>query len=183
LEGIHIEKIARAIGLNKSSFYHFFGTLEVFHEQLILHHYDMIDMAMKDGEGAQTLDPDYLTRMLNHKVAFMVQVQLTRHKSNPLFSKAYLHVNRKIDKSVILLWNKYLGVFDNDSLSLLCLSFVRDTFYSRVSLENFDYNFLHDLAIEAKKVVDNLKEGKISLNKIDPHVDSKRSRLESELPD
>jgi hypothetical protein len=120
---------------------------------------------MKDGERAQSLDPDYLTRMVNHKVALMVQVQLTRHKNIPLFSKAYLQVNQKIDESVILLWNKYLGIFDNDNLSLLCLRFVRDTFYSRVSFENFNYHFLHELAVEAKKVVDRIKEGSISLNK------------------
>jgi len=182
-EGILIEKIARSLGLNKSSFYHFFGTLEIFYEQLMQYHYNKIDLALKEGQLALGLDPDYLNNVVKHKVSFMVQVQLTRHKNIPLFSKAYLHVNQKIDQSVILLWNKYLGVFDNDNLSLLCLGFVRDAFYARVSFENFDYYFLHGLATEAKRVVDEITQGRISLKKFESNGLSKRPRLESSESD
>src|SRR5688500_2049134 len=78
-EGVHIEKIARILGANKSSFYHFFGTLEIFFDELILHHYDKIDLALKDCKNARSLDPEYLDQVVQHKVAFMVQVQLARH--------------------------------------------------------------------------------------------------------
>ena len=165
LEGIHIEKIARALDLNKSSFYHFFGTLEVFHEQLVLHHYNMIDLAMKDGEGAQSLDPD-TSQDGNHKVALWTGTLPTQ--SIPFFQSLFAR-HKKIENR-ILLW-KASWRFDNDSFSLLCLSFVRDTFYSRVSFETFNYHFLHELAAEAKKVVDKIKEGSISLNRIDPNAD------------
>src|SRR5688572_24786943 len=132
-EGVHIEKMARILRANKSSFYHFFGTLEIFLDELMLHHYDKVDLVLNDCKNARSLDPEYLEQVVKHKVTFMVQVQLARHKNIPLFSKACLHVNQKMDRSILQLWNKHLGVFDNDNLSLLCLNFVRDTFYSRVS--------------------------------------------------
>jgi len=159
-EGIHIEKIARIVGLNKSSFYHFFGTMEIFYEQLMLHHNNTVDLALKDGKSAQSLDPDYLNKVVKHKVTFMVQVQLSRHRSTPLFSKAYLSANQKIEQSIILLWNKHLGIINNRDLSLLCLRFLRDTFYSRISFEDFNYNFLHDLAMEARKIIQEIRYGK-----------------------
>jgi AcrR family transcriptional regulator len=162
-EGVHIEKIARILRTNKSSFYHFFGTLEIFYDELMQHHYDKVDLVLNDCKHARSLDPEYLEQVVKHKVTIMVQVQLARHKNIPLFSKAYLHVNQKIDRSILHLWNKHLGVLDNDNLSLLCLNFVRDTFYSRVSFENFTYEFLHDIAVEAKKIVDEIRQGKVSL--------------------
>lgn len=166
-EGVHIEAIARILDANKSSFYHFFGTMEIFYDELMLHHYDMIDIALTDCQNAQCLDPDYLIYVVKHKIAFMVQVQLSRHKRIPSFSKAYLIVNQKIDESVLLLWNKYLGLLDNDNVALLYLSFVRDTVYSRVSFDTFTYNFLHEIAIGAKQIVEEIRQGKISLKKCD----------------
>jgi AcrR family transcriptional regulator len=166
-DGIQIEKIARLLALNKSSFYHYFGTFEIFYELLVQHHYNRIDMAMKDAQVATCLDPDYLEIVVKHKVTFMFQMQLTRYKSNALFSKACSRVNQKMDESVILLWNKHLGVIDNDDLSLLFLGFVRDSFYARVSFENFNYYFLHDLVSGARRIVEEIRQRRISLRKFE----------------
>ena len=165
--GIQIEKIARLLSLNKSSFYHYFGTLEIFYEMLVQHHCNRFDVAMKDARAAKTLDPDYLDTIVNHKTTFMFQMQLTWHKGNALFSKACSRVNQKMDESVILLWNKHLGVIDNDDLSLLFLGFVRDSFYARVSFENFNYYFLHDLVSGARRIVEEIRQRRISLRKFE----------------
>jgi len=177
-EGIHVEKIARTLDLNKSSFYHHFGTLEIFYEYLVLHHYKELDVAMSDAQDAQTLDPEYLNVVLMHKVPFMVQVQLSRHTTNPLFSEAAVKVNQKIDQSVIHLWSKHLGLH-NKQLALLFLGFVRDTFYARVTFENFNYAFLRDLARESKAIVEEIQLGNLPLEKLNHSQDPKRFRLES----
>jgi AcrR family transcriptional regulator len=166
-EGIQIERLARILSLNKSGFYHYFGTLEIFYEMLVQHHYNRVDVAINDAQDAQSLDPDYLNVIVHHKVTFLVQMQLIRHKSNALFSKAYSIVNQKIDQSVIRLWNKHLSLIDNDDLSLLFLGFVRDALYARVSFENFNYFFLHDLATEAKRIMEEIQQKKISLKKFE----------------
>lgn len=166
-DGVQIEKIARLLALNKSSFYHYFGTLEIFYELLVQHHCNRFDVVMKDAQRAESLDPDYLDTIVKHKVTFMFQMQLTRHKSNTLFSKACLRVNQKIDQSIILLWNKHLGLIDNDDLSLLLLGFVRDSFYARVSFENFNYYFLHELVSGAKRIVEEIRQRRISLRKFE----------------
>ena len=102
-EGVRIEAIARILDANKSSFYHFFGTMEIFYDELMLHHLDSIDIALHECQNAGSLDPEYLNCVVDHKVAFMVQVQLSRHKNIPSFSKAHNVVNQKLDKSILLL--------------------------------------------------------------------------------
>jgi len=166
-EGIQVERIARILALNKSGFYHYFGTLEIFYELFVQYHYNRVDAAINDAQNARSLDPDYLNIIVKHKITFLVQMQLIRYKSNELFSKAYLQVNQKIDQSVIQLWSKHLGLIDNDDLSLLFLGFVRDSFYARVTFENFNYYFLHTLASEAKKITEELQHKKISLRRFE----------------
>jgi AcrR family transcriptional regulator len=165
-DGIQIERIARILGLNKSSFYHYFGTLEVFYEMMIQYHYAMTDIALKEAQEAETLDPAYLDIIVKHKIPFMFQMQLNRHKKIALFAKACSKVNQKIDQSLILLWKKHLN-HTNEDLSLLCLSFIRDTFYARISFENFNYHLLHELACGAKRIVEKIQEGKICINKFE----------------
>jgi len=153
--GIHIEKIARLLELNKSSFYHHFGTLEVFYEELVHYHYQRIDRVMKDVQSSQNLDPDYLYQVIKHKITFLSQVQFVRHKGNPLFAATVLKVNQRIDQSAIQLWKKHVQ-FNNDELALKCLSFLRDTFYARVTSDNFNYTFLQDLLKDSKYIVDEI---------------------------
>ena len=153
--GIHIERIARLLNLNKSSFYHHFGTLEVFYDALVQYHYQRIDHAMKDLQTSQNLDPDYIEQALKHKVTFMCQAQLVRNKNNPLFAIAVIKVNQKIDQSVIHLWQKHLQISNTD-LALKYLSFIRDTFYARVSFDNFNYSFLQGLIKDSKYIVDEI---------------------------
>jgi AcrR family transcriptional regulator len=159
-EGIQIERIARILGLNKSGFYHYFGTLEIFYDLLIQHHYNLTDLVVKDGQDAKNLDPDYLNIIVKHKVTFMFQMQLSRQRANQFFYTACSNVNQKIDKSIIRVWNEYLGLTTNNTLSLLFLGFVRDSFFARVSFKNFDYSFLHGMATEAKAIVTEMQDEK-----------------------
>ena len=110
---------------------------------------------MKDVESSQNLDPDYLNHVIKHKLTFLSQVQFVRHKSNPLFALTVLKVNQRIDQSAIKLWKKHLRI-GNDNLALKCLSFVRDTFYARVSPDNFNYAFLQELLKDSKYIVDEI---------------------------
>jgi hypothetical protein len=164
-DGIHVERIARILNLNKSSFYHFFGTMEIFYEHLMVHHYNAMQLALDECKSAQTFDPEYLNTAIKHKVAFMAQVQLNQHKSNPVFTQAHQKINQKIDQSIGEIWNKYQTVAYKGHPYLLYLGFVRDAFYARVTFANFNYNFLRALLTEAKAIVHEIQFGKTFLNR------------------
>ena len=57
------------------------------------------------------------------------------------------------DYSLFLIDTNYIGFHDNPDLALRYFNIVRDMFYTRLSLENLHYQFLHNLMGEAKDLV------------------------------
>jgi AcrR family transcriptional regulator len=66
LEGIHIERLARILHLNKSGFYHYFADLEGYYEGLIKLHDQKVSLFVHDVGQAKKLDPDYLLVLVKH---------------------------------------------------------------------------------------------------------------------
>lgn len=167
LEHIQIERMARILGLNKSGFYHYYGTLEIFFEQLVIHHNTKIDLLITDIQDCQNIDPDILNTLIKHDVTLMAQVHFTRNKSNPLFHSVSENSNQKIDRAILPIWAQHIGLVHNYDLASRYCRFVRDMFYTRISFENFNYYFLHVLATEAREIVEEILKEKTSIKKIE----------------
>lgn len=164
LDHIQIEKMARTLLLNKSGFYHYFGTFEIFFEQLLLHHHTKIDHFVNDIRNCQNIDPDFINAMIEHKVSLMVQIHLTRNKNNTTFNCAAEHSDQKIEQAVLPIWAEHIGLLKYD-LASRYWKLVRDMFYTRVTFDNFTYSFLHRLASDAKEIVEGiLKESALVKN-------------------
>ena len=86
----------------------------------------------------------------------MFQVQLTRTKNRVSFYEASKAVDEKVNVAVHQLWGDYLDVHSNSDVALRYFHLVRDMFYTRISFENLNYEFLHNLAAEAKQLVNQL---------------------------
>lgn len=155
LDHIHIEKLARALGLNKSGFYHYFGTLEIFYEELVQHHNFKIEHLVNDIRNCKNIDPDFLNTLIKHNVTLMAQVHLTRNKNNPLFNCTVEKADQKIENAILPIFAEHVGLH-NYSLAARYCHLVRDKFYARISFENFTYSFLHELATEAKEIVEGI---------------------------
>ena len=160
LEGIQIERLARILQLNKSGFYHYFADLEGYYEDLIKLHKQKIDRFVHDVGEAKTLDPDYLFVLIKHAPTVMFQVQLTRIKDRVSFYETSKAVDQRVNVAVHNLWGDYLDVHGNSDLALRYFHLVRDMFYTRISFKNLNYEFLHNLAAEAKLLVNQLGQYK-----------------------
>jgi AcrR family transcriptional regulator len=152
LSGLHIEKLARQLGLNKSGFYHYFGDLESFCTDLGRLHEKKVSQFLEEAKQAQTLDPDYLNLLTTHPTMIMFQVQLTRHKGNRELYQLSEAIDARLDQALQKLWADYLGIQDKPDLVIRYFSIIRDMFYTRASLENINYEFLRGIVLEAKKV-------------------------------
>lgn len=159
-EGIHIEKIARNLQLNKSAFYHYFGDLDGFCMELIQMHHNKADLFLREISELQNIDPEYLLLLVKHTPTVMFQVQLTRNQKNYLFYDASRSVDRKVNIAVGRLWREYLDTGISIELTDRYYNIIRDKFYTRVTFQNLNYQFLHEIASEAKGILDRLKEHK-----------------------
>jgi AcrR family transcriptional regulator len=164
LEGIQVERLARILGLNKSGFYHHFGDLEGFCTELLMMHEKKVGLFLQRVEETKILDPDYLNLLIEHAVMVMFQVQLTRDKRSHSFYHAGGVVDQRLNLAVRQLWSAYLDVQNDSDLAMRYFNMVRDMFYTRISFKNLNYEYLHDMATEAKRIVDEIGKPKTLRN-------------------
>jgi hypothetical protein len=156
LDGIQVERLARILQLNKSGFYHHFGDLEGFCSQLVILHFAKVNFFLAGIHQCKQLDPDYLLLLTRHAHTVMFQVQLTRNKEHFDFYQTSERVDRRVNHNIQKLWSDYIGVQHSHDLMIRYFSIVRDMFYTRISFDNLNYQFLRDFADNAKGLVDQI---------------------------
>src|SRR5688572_17997856 len=160
IEGIQVERLARILNLNKSGFYHYFGDLVGYCEELIELHKRKADLFLADVAKVKSIDPDYLMVLVHHKNPCMFHLQLIRSKNNPLFYKTAEQIDQQEEVLVGELWSEYLGIQDHPTLAMRYFNIVRDMLYARINFRNFDYHTLHKLIGEAKAVMQQMTDAK-----------------------
>ena len=154
MEGLHVERLARLLQLNKSGFYHYFGDHEGYCEALLRMHVQKANAFLADAKECKDIDPGYLMVLVKHTLPVMFQVQLTRDKSKHSFYKLSQSIDDKVNIAIAGKWGEFLGVHGNPDLATKYFSFIRDAFYTRVSFQNLNFEFLHNLVTEAKTLLE-----------------------------
>lgn len=157
---IRVERLARILDLNKSSFYHFFGDLDYFFQQMVAYHHAQVELYLADVRKCRNFDPDFLHTLVHHKVPVLAHMQLVLNRHVPLFFDAYKQVNVKADRVILPLWSVFIGIPEQPELALQYFEQVRDMFYSRISNNTLNYEFLHALVHEAREIVLKMSNGK-----------------------
>jgi AcrR family transcriptional regulator len=153
IDGLQVERLARILQLNKSGFYHYFGDLEGFCAELISLHKKKVSYFLQEVSLTQKIDPDYLLLLIKHAATVMFQVQLTRNKNGHSFYQESEKVDRRVDVALRDLWTDFLGIQNNPDLAMRYYDIVRDMFYTRISFQNLNYPFLHNLVTDAKLLI------------------------------
>ena len=156
--GIQVERLARALQLNKSGFYHYFGGVDGYIEKLLDHHKTMVQLYLEDIRSIETIDPEYLNLLIQHKITTLFHMQLLRNMGNPAFMKLVEIVDNQGRVVLPDLCSNFLGLHDKPDLAMRYFDIVNAKFYARIRFDNFDYPFLHTLAKKAKALVQEVFE-------------------------
>lgn len=156
--GIQVERLARILQLNKSGFYHYFGDLEGFYEELLNLHRKKVVAYIKGIRAIGTIDPEYLELLVRHKIPVLFHMQLIRITGNSAFQKLVEEVRNEEDLVLGGLWADFLGFHDDPALGMRHFDIVEGMFYTRVKFETFNYPFLSSLVTEAKVLMQQIIE-------------------------
>jgi len=158
LKEIRIERLARDLDLNKSSFYHYFGDIDHFFENIIQHHKECAERYIMEIGNCRKFDPDYLHVMLRYRQNMRLHLQLLSHRDKPGFLIAHREINRKVDQKLNPLWVAFMDMQNMPALAMKYFQFVRGRFYANFDIENMDYESLHSISIEARDLIRAMKE-------------------------
>ncbi len=153
LEGIQVERIARTLTLNKSGFYHYFGDRESFLKQLTEHHQSIAVSMARAITIMKKFDPDYIHILLRHTEPVLFHMQLVRNRQHDVLSQCYANVNDVVETALVPTWAEFIGTPDNHEFARKYFEQARDMFYSRITPERMNEEFLRNLIYEVRKLI------------------------------
>jgi AcrR family transcriptional regulator len=147
-EGIQVERLARMLQLNKSSFYHFFVNKEMFIDELIQMHRNLSERLREDIAKLESFDPGFINLMMEYKDSILFHRQLIRNGQIQCFKKTYDEINNKIDQAVLPIWKIEVNLPKESAFILF--EMLRDTFYTRMNPKNISADTVRSVINEAK---------------------------------
>lgn len=152
LDGIKVERLAKKLNRNKSSYYHYFLEQPFFYESLMDHHIKVCQLLKTRMSQIQNFDPDFLHVLLDFRTTILVHSQLVTYRKIELFAKYYGLVNVIVETTVVPKWSEYIGLKNNHKMAAKLFEIFRDMFYSRITPELMTEDFLRGVIVEAKSV-------------------------------
>ncbi|HTE32714.1 MAG TPA: TetR/AcrR family transcriptional regulator [Chryseolinea sp.] len=150
IDGINIEKLAKALKANKSGFYHYFGSREEYFKSLIKHHIDRAQLVAAEIQHCETIDPDLLMVIVKEKTFFLVEAQLLLNGKHLKVELDTTEAGRIIADELVALWRKHNEPSGDLKGALATVDIFRHFFYARVDAQNISYKFLQGLLEEIK---------------------------------
>ncbi len=156
-DGLHVEKLARILGLNKSGFYHYFGNHDIYFDHLMQYHLHQIDSMTESMQSIDQFVPGFVQLLAEFSIPVLVQKQLQRAGHLPVFAESYKEVNKKLELNILPLWADFIELAENPTLALRYLEFVKDIFFARLTPHTLNIEYILDFCMEAKEICDGFK--------------------------
>ena len=149
---LRIEPLAKAIGKNKSSFYHLFADLEVFTEYLLDHHLDQAKI-MAEKEFNCGSREEFIQIILDHKTDLLFNRQLRIHRDNKRFEKCMIETNQISARAIVGIWAKIIDLQNDSFLAELVYKLSLDNFFLQITEESIHEEWLNNYFDELKTLV------------------------------
>lgn len=134
-EYLSINKLSKAIGFSRASFYHHFGDIDVFTEELLAFHWQLVLQFNKLGkENCTKLFPDLYNLLGQSAMPLQFSLQLFRHRSYPAFNYLFLKTYQATAKSFALkLFRKQFDLTQTTNEVYLLWLTLGEAWYSRIT--------------------------------------------------
>ncbi len=151
LDGLQVERMARVLNLNKSGFYHYFITRELFLDDLFRYHENQSKAVTQAFAEAHQFDPDFYTIILDYRHFILFHQQLVRFRHVAACNACYERVSAEVDQGIARIFSDYMGIHD-PQLSAKFFNQVRDMFFARITNKNLGEQFLRTLVNDVREV-------------------------------
>ncbi|MEM6843122.1 MAG: TetR/AcrR family transcriptional regulator [Bacteroidota bacterium] len=156
-QGLKVERLAKSIGKNKSSFYHHFADLEVFTEFLLQYHLKQTQEIAVEEANCATLE-DLIAVLVKYKVDLLFSRQLRIHRENPAFEQCFEQTNKIAVPAILGVWSEIIELKENSYLAGLVLQLSLENFYLQITDETLSEPWLSNYFQELKTLVREFKK-------------------------
>lgn len=148
VEGLKIDLIAKTIGKSRSSFYHHFGSIDVFVEELLKYHIKKMRIFAIHLQSCKEVEPHILETFIEFKLDLFFNKQLRLNRQNVEFSICLEKGINIIYDAIIDIWAAELDLETNIGLARKYLEIITDNLGLVVTEEVFEYEWLKNYWLE-----------------------------------
>lgn len=165
---LKVERLARHLILNKSGFYHHFGSPQQFQIELFRYHVRVARQMALEIPDCKKIDPDFFLLIVKYKWCFLFQAQLLKRSNCANYETTYQEVSNIVNEPLLPLWAQHIRREYNTDTNLRYFNIFRDRFFARANDENMSYLFLHNLFTESEAVIKEIFETTTQPNEAHP---------------
>lgn len=154
---IQIEAIARNIQKNKSSFYHYFGDLEVFEEALLDHHLSAVKALAIKVQTCENVRPDMVNLFMEYKIDFLFHKQLRINRENPRYRACFEKVYTQFESAFLYQWSDFLGLEEHPRFAQTFLRLISENFLLQITPQTYSYDWLDIYLQELSAMVQHMR--------------------------
>lgn len=156
-QGLKVERLAKATGKNKSSFYHLFADMEVFILRLLDYHLAQAKI-MVDKEAAAEDEATVIDILVGHKIDLLFSRQLRIHRENKAFEACFQRINAISVPAMLAVWKKMIGLEEHTYLAQMVLHLSLENFYLQITDQTLNVDWLSSYFANIRTMVRTFKQ-------------------------
>lgn len=153
--GLKIEPLAKKVGKNKSSFYHYFADLEIFVDELLKYHIRQSKIIANKEKKCQNINPELIDILVEHKTDILFNRQLRINRNIEKLFSILEESNKIVGDDFVMLWVRDLDLKLSEKQLRGIFELALDNFYLCINADNFNHQWLSDYFNNLKKIVSN----------------------------
>lgn len=134
---LNVNKLSNEVGVSRASFYHHFGDMDVFIQELLIVHWKIVTEFNERGKSCKYLFPDFYEFLADYPIPLQFNMQLFHNRSIPEYNLLFIKTYEASAKSFLLnLFAKQFAIsMDSKDLYDLWLT-VGEAWYSRITKDD-----------------------------------------------
>lgn len=151
--GLKVEVMARRVGKNKSSFYHYFADIEVFTAHMLKYHLERSEYIAELESQCTTVVPELLQVLVAHKQDLLFNRQLRVHRDVSAYRDCFEKSSSDVGEAILPIWSEAIGLSDNSHLAMMVLQLSLENFYLQITDKTLTVEWLTDYVQGLKRMV------------------------------
>lgn len=152
-DALKVDRIARMVGISRSSFYHLFADLDVFQEKLLAHHAQRAQQAAEKVKQCNTMNPDYIWTIIEEKDYVLFNRQLRIYRDNAAYKAGFENAITLVGKETMGIWTEMVGLQHKPEMARTFFKMTADILFHRMTEENMNFEWLQSFMNEMKLFV------------------------------
>ncbi len=139
---LKIERLAKDIGISKSSFYHHFADIEIFISELLQYHLKKSTIIAEKEKQAKIINPELINILIEHKIDLLFNRQLRINSNKSNYKDTLLKSNYIIGNDFISLWltDAKLNITQKQAEAIFELAL--ENFFLQINSDNLNRSWL-----------------------------------------